>query len=54
MYSPLVAWLFAAYSRLSPSLSMVAWQLTSIGAMALCALLLAPVTGRSFPDTFWT
>jgi hypothetical protein len=53
MYSPLVAWLFAPYSRLSPSLSMAAWQLTSIGAMALCALLLAPVTGRSFRDTFW-
>jgi hypothetical protein len=53
MYSPLVAWLFAPFSLLSPSLSMAAWQLTSIGALALCALLLAPVIGRSVPDAFW-
>jgi hypothetical protein len=53
MYSPLVAWVFAPFSLLSPSISMVAWQLTSIVALSACALLLASVNGRRFSDAFW-
>jgi hypothetical protein len=52
-YSPLVAALFAPFSLLTPRASMIAWQLTSIGALAACALLLAPVTGRGVGDAFW-
>jgi hypothetical protein len=53
LYSPLVAWLFAPFSLLGPSASMAAWQLTTIGALAACVVLLASVTGRSFRESFW-
>jgi len=53
MYSPLVAWVFAPFSLLSPSISMVAWQLASIAALGACALLLASITGRRVSDAFW-
>ncbi len=54
MYAPLVAWLMAPLSLLDPRLSMASWQLISMAALILSALLLARANGRPFRDTLWS
>jgi hypothetical protein len=53
MYGPLVAWLLAPLSTLSPGASMVAWQLISIGALVFCAFVLSRGSQRSVAETLW-
>jgi hypothetical protein len=52
MYSPLVAAIFAPYSLLAPTVSMLVWQATSIAAFFACAALTARSTQQSFFSTF--
>jgi len=50
MYMPLVAALFVPYSFLAPEYSLLAWQITSLVALAYCAFLVskhASQTGQS-------
>jgi len=53
LYSPLVAWVFAPLSRLGPAVSMLVWQLISLGALAACVLLVAVVSGQRPSDALW-
>lgn len=39
MYMPAVAGFFAPFSLIGPSLSLLAWQLVSLAALAICAFL---------------
>jgi len=53
MYTPLVAGFFAPFSLLDPNAALLAWQVLSILALAVCALLLGHITGRKSSDIFF-
>lgn len=52
MYSPLIAGLFVPFALLPPQASLIAWQLTSITALVLCAVMLASITKGKPLDLF--
>ena len=53
MYIPLVAGFFAPFSFVGPNLSLFFWQVLSVAALALCALLLSRINGVKTSDLFF-
>lgn len=53
MYPPLVALLFAPFSVMPPEWSMLAWQVTSVLAVAASAWLVAALTDKKNMSFFW-
>jgi glycosyl transferase family 87 len=53
MYIPLVAGFFAPFSFVGPNLSLFFWQVLSVTALALCALLLSRIDGVKTSDLFF-
>jgi len=53
MYSPLVAWFFAPLSHLSPSWSLLVWQLLSLLALILSSKFLAQSMQINFLDSLF-
>ena len=52
MYPPFAAWIFAPLSMLSPNVSLLAWQLISMGALGLACLLLSRTANVRPRDLF--
>ena len=52
MYTPLVAWMFAPFSSLSPNLSLLLWQILSLAALGCCCYILSRMAATNFPDAF--
>lgn len=53
MYSPLLACLFVPYALLTPQLALIAWQITSIAALAVCANLMAKACNARASKLLW-
>ena len=53
MYSPVVAWLFAPLSHLSPNLSLLAWQALSIVALTISCKLIAQSLEINFGESLF-
>lgn len=53
MYNPIVAWIFAPLSAMSPRLSMLGWQLISIACLAASVFLLARALNLDAPPIFF-
>jgi len=53
MYSPLTALIFYPFSLLTPQISLIAWQLTSIVAFFFSIFFTSKANGQDFKACFW-